>query len=44
MPTASAVAVAAVGCNVNVDLGRATMTGGREEGRDKKDHAGQWLW
>ncbi len=44
MPTASTVAVAAVGCNVNIDAGRATLTGGGEEGRDKDDHAGQWWW
>ncbi len=44
MPTAIAVVVAAVGCNVNVDSQCATLTGGGEEGRDKDDHAGQWQW
>jgi hypothetical protein len=44
MPTASAVAVAAVGCDVNVNARRATLTGGREECRDKDDRAWQWWW
>jgi hypothetical protein len=44
MPTASAVAVAAVGCDVNVDSRRATLTGGGDEGRDEDDRAGQWQW
>ncbi len=38
------LAVAAVGCNINVDARRATLTGGGEEGRDEDDRAWQWRW
>jgi hypothetical protein len=44
MPTASAVVVAAVGCDVNVDAQCAILTGGREEGRDEDNRVGQWRW
>jgi hypothetical protein len=44
MPTASAMAVAAVGCEVNFDARRATLTGGGEESRDKDNRAWQWRW
>jgi hypothetical protein len=44
MPTASTVAVAAVGCIVNFDAQCATLTGGREEGRDEDNRAWQWRW
>jgi hypothetical protein len=33
------MAVAAVGCEVNFDSRRATLTGGGEEGRDEADCA-----
>ncbi len=44
MATASAVAVAAVGCDINVNAQCATLTSGGEEGRDKDDRARQWRW
>jgi hypothetical protein len=38
----SRMVVAAVGCNIDVDAQRATLTGDGEEGRDEDDCARRW--